>query len=343
MTLTEQEIFRQSASLKKTYEYVCGKSDAIGAWLGRQNARQWVFTGCGSSYSLCRSAEAAFRLRGIQSVCSIPSGDLLMNFPAYDKVMDGALLVVLSRSGSTSEAIQAVRLARQRGAAVLSIIACTGSVLAELSGLALEIPWAFDDSVCQTQTVSNLYLASLLLCGIAAGDGALLDEAKAAAEGQEDFLEQWRKPMQVLAKSGWSRAVVLADADLCGAAEEGALAFNEICRVPSNYYHTLDVRHGPMVLINSNTLVAVLAARGGALLDGLLSDLKAKGALVLLACTQPTNVGVDVYVPLNGNAAAPMGLPFLSLVQMLCLYRAMQMGVDPDHPEGLDPWINLEA
>ena len=36
-------------------------------------------------------------------------------------------------------------------------------------------------------------------------------------------------------------------------ASEGALAFKEIARIPSISYHLLDVRHGPMVLIDDKT------------------------------------------------------------------------------------------
>ena len=342
MTRTEQEIFHQPQSLRQTYESICGQAEEIGRWLGSQTVRRWVFTGCGSSYSLARSAEAAFRLRGAGDVCSVPAGDLLMNFPSYAALLDGAVLVSLSRSGSTSEAVQAAKLAQAHGASLLSVVARTGSELAGLSGLTLEIPWAFDHSVCQTQTVANLYLASLLLCAVATGDDGLCKELGSAVAAQGDFLARWREPMERLAAADWTRVVVLADGDLCGLAEEGALAFNEICQVPSNYYHILDVRHGPMVLIGRRTLVAVAARAAGPLLDGLLRDLKAKGATVLLACGEPANAPVDVFAPLCGSSAAP-GLPFLALLQMVSLFRAEQTGVDPDQPDGLDPWIRLEV
>lgn len=343
MTRTEQEIFNQPESLRKTYDAITAQADAIGKWLDGRQPSRWIITGCGSSYSLARSLEAALRIRSVGDVCSVPAGDLLLNFRSYAALMEGAVLVVLSRSGSTSEAVQAAWQAREHGAAVFSIVACTNSELARLSEMAVEIPWAFDESVCQTQTVSNLYLASLMLTAIAARDDELLAELKAAVDRQGDFLGRWRGPMERLAARDWDRVVVLADGDLCGVAEEGALAFNEICRLPSNYYHILDVRHGPMVLIGEKTLVAVAAPVTGPLLDGLLRDLKAKNATVLLASPGKTGATVDKHVPLAGSIAASMGLPFLSLLQMLSLFRAVHDGVNPDQPDGLDPWIKLEV
>lgn len=343
MTLTELEIFHQPMSLKRTQEYLLERAQAVSDWLAQTSVKRVIFTGCGSSYSLCRSAEAAFHLRSELPALSIPAGDLFMNFQSYANLMEGSTLVILSRSGSTTEAVEAAKLALVHGARLLSVIACEGSPLTTLKpGLVLEIPWAFDRSVCQTQTVSNLYLAAMMIVGIISGDEGLQKGLADAGDEQDDFLNAWSGRMRELAGEPWDRAVVLADGELCGIAEEGALAFNEICRRPSNYYHVLDVRHGPMVLVGPSTLVVVATPSGGPLLDALIADIKAKGARVLLVGAN-LFTAADIHVPVAEAPTATLGLRLIALMQMLCLYKALDTGANPDFPEGLCPWIRLQV
>ena len=61
-------------------------------------------------------------------------------------------------------------------------------------------------------------------------------------------MERYAPLAQEVAQEEWESVVVLADSELDGIASEAAIAFVEIPQVHANYYHVLDVRHGPMVL-----------------------------------------------------------------------------------------------
>ncbi len=65
------------------------------------------------------------------------------------------MIIAASRSGGTSEVVLSVERAGQMGVLTIAIPAKENSPLAELAELSLEIPWAFDESVCQTRTVTN--------------------------------------------------------------------------------------------------------------------------------------------------------------------------------------------
>ena len=66
------------------------------------------------------------------------------------------------------------------------------STLEELSDLTVVLPWAYDNSVCQTRSVTNLYAASLLINAICYGD----EELKAAVK---TAIDQNRNHMQMIA------------------------------------------------------------------------------------------------------------------------------------------------
>ena len=176
---TEKEIFSQYEALNKTYKYILGISDKIKNLISKISYDSLTFIGCGSSYSLCKSACVFAKIKlGIASN-SIAAGDLMLNFPTYLKLMKNTLLITLSRSGSTSELIEAVKKTKKEfNRPIISICANKNSKIAEIADLNLEIPWAFDESVCQTRTVSNLYIANLLLIGILANDLGLFNGIK---------------------------------------------------------------------------------------------------------------------------------------------------------------------
>lgn len=342
----EQEIFSQYEALKQTYSYFLDKADTIKAFFGNTQFKSITFIGSGSSYSLSKSAVMSLKLRSEIKVNSIAAGDLMLNFDQYKNMIKDTLFISLSRSGSTSEVILAVKKAKQdMNIPCISICMVENSELSKIANLNLELPWTFDNSVCQTRTVTNLYTASLLLTAIMTGDTGLLDEVGAAVEAEGKFIEQNTAILKEVANTGnWESAVILADGELEGIAEEGALAFKEICQLQSNYYHILDVRHGPMVIIRDKSLVIMAAVPSGDLYQkGLIADLRKQGALVLTVSDRADNIlGSDYNITIPSyKKYAVSGIPFIFVPQVISYYKALKRGTNPDKPQGLSAWIEL--
>lgn len=343
MYLTEKECRDQFNALQRTADALLERrAEAEKALSG---IRALCVLGCGSSYSLAKSAAVQFSQRAGIPACALPAGDLLTNFSAYEKMLRGSAVLVLSRSGSTSEAVRAAKRCKTEwGCRILSVCAREKAPMEDVADWSFLIPWAFDEAVCQTRTVSNLYAAALGLACIAGGDeetlaalGKVKDFAAAFCPAQEETLTS-------LAEAPWDRAVVLADSGAAGIAEEGALAFKEICRRDSNHYHLLDVRHGPMVQIGANTLVIALVSSGEqALQAGLLEDVAQKtGHLLTLRCAagEEAMAGLNIALPACGDDDVK-AIFALYCIQLVCFRHALHRGVNPDAPEGLDPWIKL--
>lgn len=71
----------------------------------------------------------------------LPPGDLLVNFGDYAKLLEGATLLLLSRSGATSELVRAASLCREGfGCRVLSVCARENAPVEELADWSLNIP-----------------------------------------------------------------------------------------------------------------------------------------------------------------------------------------------------------
>ncbi len=347
MNYTYAEIKSQYTALRKTFDYITSRKEELLRFYKDRSPRSIIFTGCGSSYNLCQSAEFTCRIRLDRPATAIASGDLMLHYKSYQKLFDGALVIAPTRSGSTSEVIQAIKNVKslQPSLPVIGVTCVEDSDLAKIADLTLEIPWAFDESVCQTRTVTNLYLTNLLVLAYLANDQKLISELDTAIDAGEHFIEKYEAQLKGIAEVDWRDAVILADGELQGIADEGALAFTEIARTPGRYYHLLDVRHGPMVLINQHSLVIMcLSSEGYEYQTALAGDLIKKGATVITYSDTPkgnipgVKLAVSSEITLS-NAAC--GLPLIFIPQILAYYKAIQKGFNPDQPEGLDAWIKL--
>lgn len=347
MYKTEFEILTQYQALRKTYERMMEKQNEIVDFFANTKLRSLTYIGSGSSYSLSKSAALSAKMKLHIETNAIAAGDLLVNFEMYRHILKDTVIVSTSRSGNTSEAVMSIKLAKEKlNVPCISLCANVSSDIAQLADFNFEFPWAFDESVCQTRCITNFYMANLMLLAIAANDKSLLNEIDIAISEGNAFIEKNKPIMKEIAENGcWNKAVVLADGELEGIAEEGALAFNEISQLPSHYYHVLDVRHGPVVLIDSKTLVIMVTSPAERLYQSqLVTDLKNKGAKVVVVSEQTENIwNADYHIPVSCfQNFSVTGIPFIFVPQAVSLYKALYTGINPDVPNGLDPWIKLD-
>lgn len=347
MFLVEKELRDQFAALDKTFLHIDGRKNELHSFM--ENVQRICVLGCGSSYCIAKSSALQFsQLTGIAS-WAVAAGDLLVNFDDYKNLLKGAALLLLSRSGSTSELILAAKKCREfdPDIKIISICAVDGAPVTEIADLNIEIPWAFDQAVCQTRTVSNLYISALMLAAIKGDHTSLLDSLRNLKQQSSLFTESPETTYDRLAELNWSHAVILADSGVAGLADEGALVFKEICLTRSNFYNVLDVRHGPIVTIGKDTLVVVFVSQGNERLQIELVQTVAEQAGHMLVFSGNRAVP---SIPNVTTIALPGGLDdnvravfMLYCIQLLCVKRALFLGQNPDAPAGLDAWIKLET
>lgn len=349
MSLTYQEIKQQYIALQQTFDYMQANREAITEFVQSRGIHSITFVGCGSSYCLSESAAFSTRLRAGLPALPLAGGDLMLNLDKYRTLLTNTLLVAPSRSGSTSEVVEAVRQIQAHtdlSVPILALSCVTDSPLSKLADLSLELPWAFDHSVCQTRTVTNLYTANLMLTAFIGNDEALLHDIQTAIQLGEAYMERVEQSIRQAADFHWTNAVILADGELQGLAAEGAIALTEIAKVQAHSFHLLDVRHGPMVTVGADTLViAALTEQGTAHQFNLMQDIKARGAKIIAFSDQASSVPtelVDLAVIADHKLdSAAQGIPFIYIPQIVALSSAERQGMNPDQPDGLVAWVKL--
>lgn len=342
MYLTEKEILNEFSSIYRCLDYISGHEEEIRqTFQGRKKA--WI-VGSGSSYYLAKSAAAMLTLR-----CGIPSfavtaGELLLHMEKYENAVKDSLVLFISRSGRTSEAVQSCRKIRAlSGVFTAALCADPYGELCGLCGLTLCVPWAFDESVCQTRTIGSFYACLGMMTAILSDDKKLRNELYEVSGREAEWNEKILPFAKEAAAWNWKRGIVLGDGEAAGVMEEAALAFKEICGTNSNFYNVLDVRHGPMVVIDSEVLVFVFLENGN---DGVLSPLVKELAektdyLITFGPGEPPYPGA-VHKKVSGfDDPISYAIAALYLLQNLTLQKALQKGLNPDQPAGLDAWIKL--
>lgn len=345
MKQTILEIRDQYSALAKTLHFFEEREAELEDFWNTNPPKALVFLGCGSSYMIaCSLRDIAGSMTRLP-VSAMAAGDLWLNHEQYRQQLSGALVVAVSRSGHTSEILRAVDILREDGVEfrLCSLIATEKSPLAERSALPLELPWCFDESVCQTRSVSNLYAAGICLMAAFLRCREQKEQLHRLAELGSTYLEKAELFLQNAASKPWNKVVVLADGVCAGLAAEGALAFQEISQIPASQYHVLDVRHGPMVLIDRETLVlAYLYPAGKPQQEALLQDLLKKGAQVIVYSNLSREIpGTETIALETDVGSAAGGIAFLNLCQLMAYQKSLETGSDPDAPDGLDAWIQV--
>jgi len=304
-----------------------------------------VFVGCGSSYSNAKSYAMICNMSVGKPAIALAAGDILLHAERYRKAIDGALVVIISRSGRTSELLMALNTLKAQDIkfTVASIISADDTPLGEMSDFVLSTPWAFDESVCQTRCVTNAYFLAAYIMAKITGDEATLADLELIITEGPGYAAKAEALAKELAVQPWTHAVVLADAEIEGLAEEGSLVFKEVCQLPSSYHHFLDVRHGPMVLIGKQTLVIAALGKSNELERDLIKDAKAKGAFVVAVTDTAVELEQGVVCSVFGKSLShtAKGIPLIVLCQIIAYFKSLETGADPDKPTGLDPWISL--
>jgi glucosamine--fructose-6-phosphate aminotransferase (isomerizing) len=302
-----------------------------------------IFTGCGSSYYLSMTAAAAMQEVASLRARAVPASEILQ-FPG-SVFVPGArpVLVASSRSGTTSETVRALDVARRRGIATLSLTCASRSALARHADLCILSPKSREESVVMTKSFSSLLLLGLLLAANHAESMPFRGELRRLPSLGKRMVKVALALAEGLG-AGASRFVFLGGGPAHGIAWEAMLKLTEMAQRTAVAYHPLEFRHGPIASAGPGTVVVLFGSRAGARLEAdLVKDLQRHGAMVVSLRDEwrgVADVDVDVAlgVRLSDEARCLLYLPF---AQALAYHRAVGVGLDPDHPRHLSSVVRL--
>jgi glutamine---fructose-6-phosphate transaminase (isomerizing) len=292
------------------------------------DADRVVITGAGSSLYIAQVAAFALRERADVPAEAQPLSEVLLRPEAVfaGQALTEQPLVVVSRSGTTTEALEVLKAARARGQYTIAVTCRPEAPMADLADVALAVPEGDERAIVMTRSfVAQVSLLMRLAARI--GDQALaadLDAAPARWSETAPFIERAFE----LAATDPSRLVVLGAGAAFGIANEAVLKATETSQVPASAFHPLEFRHGPMSVCEPGVIVAgVLGGSGLSDEQRVLDEVAALGATLFVLGPEGPAADLDVL------ARLPLALHAL---QALALGIAVRRGLDPEQPRHLE-------
>jgi glucosamine--fructose-6-phosphate aminotransferase (isomerizing) len=315
-----------------------------------------VVTGAGSSYYLAQVVAAAGRAALRRPVIAAPLSELILRPEGVLVASDGAggggtgraatrePVVVISRSGSTSEAISVAERMRSTGHPTVAVTCRPDSPLAALADVTLVSPAGDEAAIVMTRSFASMLALLLDVVAIVGGDDRLAADL-ARLRGRWGEATAAAAVGRRLGTTDWSRIVVLGGGPAFGIAAEWGLKLTETSQVPTSAYEPLEFRHGPISVCEPGMLVVGLVGGAGARDEtAVVAEAGRLGAATwLIAGDEAEAHGATGDVSLVGGGLVPTArLPLLlHPAHALALSLAITRRRDPDAPRHLGQVVIL--
>ncbi|HWE60932.1 MAG TPA: SIS domain-containing protein [Chloroflexota bacterium] len=302
MTGTERDILSTPEILRQTLAHVAAERAVLAAmpW-----DRPVLFLGCGSSYWVGVAAASLYERQR-----SLPAQAL---FASDYRPRPEWLHLAISRTGQTTEVVEAMRLARAAGAPVALLVGERGSAAEAHADAVLHLPFAPERGIVQTRFISAALTALRVL----------IEEDVTALAGLPEAARHALDTFDPAPLSRFDHVVFLGRAERYGLARLAGLNLQETALLPAEGHQTLDYRHGPIALAAPGSLVWCFDPASDAATMAVLDDVRRTGATVHQAA----------------------GEPLLSLIQaqLVAVRQAERRGLDPDAPRHLSRAVVLAS
>ncbi|MDW8136249.1 MAG: glutamine--fructose-6-phosphate transaminase (isomerizing) [Thermodesulfobacterium sp.] len=268
------------------------------------------------------------------------------------------LFVAISQSGETADTLASLKMAKERGAKILSICNVLGSSIARESHLVIYTQAGPEISVASTKAFVTQVLILILLSFYLKSFFNSFEFQKSWIEDLihlpsqlKSFTEEVHQRIKEVAKI-WYKAknfLYLGRNLLFPIALEGALKLKEISYIHAEGYAAGEMKHGPIALIEEKVPTVILAAKEtGIIFEKTLTnaeEVKARRGPVISVVTKGSEefrkVSDDlIEVPLTCWEFLPIF--YVIPLQLLAYEIAVLRGCDVDKPRNLAKSVTVE-
>ena len=305
---------------------------------------------CGTAYHAGLNAKYMIE----KLLCINTEVEIASEFRYKEPLIDeNTLVIIISQSGETADTLAALRLSKEMGAKVLSIVNVVGSSIARESDNVI-YTWAGPEiAVASTKAfttqLSVLYLVVIKMALIAkkiSKDLAeyYITELKMLPNKVQSILDK-KEDIKHLADIFYkdSDAYFLGRGLDYYAAMEGALKLKEISYVHAEAYAAGELKHGTIALIEDGTLVVALCTNE-TLEPKMISNIKeviTRGAKTIILANKTIGIGdYHILIP----ETHPFFKTILAIIplQLFAYYMADNKKCDVDKPKNLAKSVTVE-
>lgn len=315
------------------------------------NISSVYFIACGTAYHASLYAQSLFRMWIDKPVYCMPASEFRYSGIHVD---EKTLCIFVSQSGETADTLAALKLVKEHNAKSIAVTNVLGSSLSRIADQTLYTCAGPEIAVASTKayTTQLVLLACLVLklCEVFStlpqDIDQIISDLKKIPEyveqmlDKEDIIEQYAK----LLTNQKDAYFIGRQLDYVSVLE-GALKLKEISYVHADAYYAGELKHGPIALIEKDTVVIALATQPDVAAKTIsnIEETIARGAHVIMITSKHQDVSKFervVRIPDIHSILAP--IPVTVLLQELAYFVAKEKGCDVDKPRNLAKSVTVE-
>ncbi len=350
-----KEIHEQPRALKDTFYGIQKDLAVVEAIKYLLNANKIYITGAGTSYHAC------FYYSILSSILAdrLTYHFIASEYPIYASTAgDEDLLIVVSQSGETMDALKALRAFKERGVKIIAVSNVVDSAIPRESDLAIYTRAGPEIGVAATKTFTT---QTLVLSWLAVSLG------EASGKLVHSEAEEYRKWLGMSSRVtatviSWNDAVARKLAEWLRhrnnayylsrglglpIAMEGALKLKEIAYIHAEAYPAGESKHGPIALVEEDYPVVFTIPYHEELeklLLGNIQEMKARGAVIIGVAPEKTILSdqFDYWFKIPTTHWILTPITHTPPQQLLAYHTSVLRGYDPDKPRNLAKTVTVE-
>ncbi|HUN62287.1 MAG TPA: SIS domain-containing protein [Candidatus Sulfotelmatobacter sp.] len=251
----------------------------------------WLFVGCGSSYYLSQLIASLWTKNCYIPATAVPASELLFAPEETLRRVGAEQIVLMSRSGETTEVLRAAELLQaHKTVQTLGVTCNPESILEKLCTHSFKLDWADEKSTVMTRSFTAILLAFQRLGLQFVGDdqhSAALSELP--RKGQAWLHANADKIQSFAAKRKVADYVFLGQGVHYWLAQEAGLKVTEMSSSYAQVYYSLEFRHGPRSIAGPDTLITFYISDAAKEAEiTLVRELKQLGAVTAVIVNRAT-------------------------------------------------------
>jgi glucosamine--fructose-6-phosphate aminotransferase (isomerizing) len=336
-----KEIVEQKHTIKEASVYSEEELKPLVDQIKKSNT---VYTvGAGTAYFA--ASQTAFFLRKIAGIKAVELK--AYEIDSYKNLFTKEdLVIAFSQSGETADTIEALEIAKSKGAKIASLVNMVGSTTSRMSDFSYFCRSGPEICVASTKAFTAKQSWGLLLAGSIIGEHSQMQNKihssanKLESYFTEELFSQIKKLSKKLIKN--EHFFVLGRGQNFNIALEAALKVKEITYKHFEGFAAGELKHGVIALVDKGTPVFIISSDDEDL-ENMLSasaQVKARGAWVI-GVGQSNNDLFDDFIPTiqsEGIDALTNVIPF----QLISYFMALELGNDPDKPRNLAKSVTVK-
>jgi len=305
-----------------------------------KQAKNLYITGSGTSYNAAEIAKYLMSKFAKIKINTVIASELPFS---PDDIERDSTLIAISQSGESADVLEAVKIAKESNANILSIVNHLNSSLSQESSLIMGLNCGPEIGVAATKSFTSqlaiLYKITDKLCnGCINPDWEKISSTVSQILSNNSKIKEISKDLKDV-----TDIYILGRGIHLPIAREAALKLKELSYIHAEGIPGGELKHGPLALMDSNVYVIIINPNDSTYNDTLNSanEIKARGAKIIGISDKESDV-YDYWVEIP-TIDEPL-YPIIEIIpiQLLAYYSALEKKTNPDYPRNLAKSVTVK-